>query len=325
MIIKSFEVNKLDITKFNLYLFYGKNEGHKNEIIESKFLNKFAGIVNKYDETEFILNFETISSEILTKSLFDEEKIIIVSRASDKILKYIEELKTKNFENIIIILKSSLLEKKSKIRNLFEKNKKLVIIPFYDDNFQTLSSIAVEFLNKNNIRTSREAINLLVNRSSGDRQNLKTELEKILNFSISKKNIDLETVEKLSNLSENYAVNELADSFLSKNKKNISKILNENNYTSEDCILILRTILKKSKRLLDIIKRYEVNKDINLSLSNTKPPIFWKEKESVKKQVFLWKLRDLKEKIYKLSEIELLIKSNSNNSLNIISDFIINV
>ena len=110
-----------------------------------------------------------------------------------------------------------------------------------------------------------------------------------------------------------------------KNKKKISRILNENNYSGEDCILILRTILKKSKRLLDIIKRYEVNKDINLSLSNTKPPIFWKEKENVKKQVFLWKLRDLQEKIYELSEIEILIKSNSNNSLNIVSDFIVNV
>tara|TARA_B100000886_G_scaffold337170_1_gene297355 strand:+ start:25 stop:1002 length:978 start_codon:yes stop_codon:yes gene_type:complete len=324
MIIKSFEVNKLDITKFNLYLFYGKNEGHKNEIIESKFLNKFAGIVNKYDETEFILNFETISSEILTKSLFDEEKIIIVSRASDKILKYIEELKTKNFENIIIILKSSLLEKKSKIRNLFEKNKKLVIIPFYDDNFQTLSSIAVEFLNKNNIRTSREAINLLVNRSSGDRQNLKTELEKILNFSISKKNIDLETVEKLSNLSENYAVNELADSFLSKNKKNISKILNENNYTSEDCILILRTILSKSKRLMGILEKYNETKNLDIAISATKPPIFWKDREIVKKQVITWEIEDLKDNIYKINEVETMAKSNSVNSFNLVSDFIVN-
>ena len=324
MIIKSFEANKLKIKEFNLYLFYGKSEGHKNEIIESKFLNKFAGIVNKYDETEFILNFETISSEILTKSLFDEEKIIIVSRVSDKILKYIEELKTKNFENIIIILKSGLLEKKSKIRNLFEKDKKLVIIPFYDDNLQTLSSIAVEFLNKNKIRTSREAINLLVNRSSGDRQNLKTELEKILNFSISKKNIDLETVEKLSNLSENYAVNELADSFLSKNKKNISKILNENNYTSEDCILILRTILSKSKRLMGILEKYKETKNLDIAISTTKPPIFWKDKEMVKKQVITWEIEDLKDNIYKINEVETMAKNNSVNSFNLVSDFIVN-
>ena len=201
MIIKSFEANKLKIKEFNLYLFYGKSEGHKNEIIESTFLNKFTGIVNKYDETDFILNFQTIGNEILTKSLFEEEKIIIVSRASDKILKYIEEIKLKNLENTIILLKCGPLEKKSKVRNLFEKDKELIIIPFYEDTLQTLSTITVEFLTKNKIKTSREAVNLLVSRSNGDRQNLKIELEKILNFSISKKNIDLETVEKLSNLS----------------------------------------------------------------------------------------------------------------------------
>jgi len=324
MIIKSFEVGKLKIKEFNLYLLYGKNEGYKNEIIESKFLNKFTGIVNKYDETDFILNFEIISNEILTKSLFNEEKIIIVSRVSDKILKYIEEIKTRNFENIIIILKSGLLEKKSKIRNLFEKSKELIIIPFYDDNLQALSSIAVEFLNKNKIRISREAVNLLVNRSSGDRQNLKTELEKLLNFSISQKNIDLETVEKLSNLSENYAVNELADSFLSKNKKNISKILNENNYANEDCILILRTILSKSKRLMNILEKYKETKNLDIAISTTKPPIFWKDKEIVRKQLITWEIEDLKSNIYKINEVETMVKSNSGNSLNLVSDFIVN-
>ncbi len=324
MIIKSFEVGKLKIKEFNLYLLYGKNEGYKNEIIENKFLNKFTGIVNKYDETDFILNFEIISNEILTKSLFNEEKIIIVSRVSDKILKYIEEIKTRNFENIIIILKSGLLEKKSKIRNLFENGKELIIIPFYDDNHQALSSIAVEFLNKNKIRISREAVNLLVNRSSGDRQNLKTELEKLLNFSISQKNIDLETVEKLSNLSENYAVNELADSFLSKNKKNISKILNENNYANEDCILILRTILSKSKRLMNILEKYKETKNLDIAISTTKPPIFWKDKEVVKKQLITWEIEDLKSNIYKINEVETMVKSNSGNSLNLVSDFIVN-
>ena len=104
----------------------------------------------------------------------------------------------------------------------------MITIPVYEDNIKSLTDLAIKFLNQNNIKISRESLNLLVNRASGDRDNLKIELEKIYNYSISNKSIDLKTVEKLSNLAENYSVNELADSYLSRNKKNISKILNEN-------------------------------------------------------------------------------------------------
>jgi DNA polymerase-3 subunit delta len=324
MIVKNHELKRLDLLEFKLILFYGKNEGLKFEIIEN-FLNKFKGQVYKYDENEFIGNFDLIFTEMINSSLFDDKKLIILSRITEKIFKYVEEIDKKNTSDVTIILNSGVLEKKSKLRNLFEKNEKMMISAFYEDDNRNLSSIVLEFLNKNNIKLSRESINLIISRASGDRKNLKLELNKLLNFSFTNKNIDYETVENLTNLAENYDAGMLADYFLLKNNKNLSKILNENNYSGEDCILILRTILKKSKRLLDIIKRYEVNKDINLSLSNTKPPIFWKEKENVKKQVFLWKLRDLQEKIYELSEIEILIKSNSNNSLNIVSDFIVNV
>ena len=177
---------------------------------------------------------------------------------------------------------------------------------------------------KNKIKLSRESINLLVTRASGDRENLKTELNKILNYSYSNNKIRFEHIQKLTNLSENFAVGELADSYLSKNIKNVSKILNENNYSDEECILILRTILNKSKRLLTIIEKYNETEDMEDTLSKIKPPIFWKEKENVKTQVFKWKIDDLKRNIYKINEIEHLVKSNSKNSLNLVSDFIVN-
>ena len=324
MIIKSYEVNKVNIKDYDIFLFYGKNEGLQNEIIEKNFVTGSKGSINKYEESEFINNYETISSEILTKSLFEEEKLLIISRVGEKIFKYIEELLNRNINNIKLILKAGLLEKRSKLRNLFEKNKKLLIIPFYEDDERTLTAQVNEYLKKNSIKLSRETINLLVERSSGNRENLKIELSKIFYYSQSNKEISFETVKKLSNLAENYGVNELADNYLSKNKKNVIKILNENNYSDDDCILILRTILNKSKRLLNILENYRKNENLDDVISKTRPPIFWKDKAIVKKQANTWELRDLKSKMYQINEVETLVKSNSKNTLNLVSDFIVN-
>ena len=325
MIIKYFDLKKINLNNYNYYLFYGNNDGLQNEVINDNFTNNFKGSVNRYDENEFINNYNVVSSELLTSSLFEKEKIIIISRTSDKLLKLVEEILDKGIKDIKIIFKSSLLEKRSKIRNFFEKRKDLIIVPFYEDNINILSTIVIKFLNQNNINMSRESINLLANRANGSRKILKIELDKILNYSFTNKKIDLSIVKKLTNLNENYGVNELADNYLEKNKKNIAKILNENNYSDEDCILILRTVLSKSKRLISIIEKYNETRNLDDAISKTKPPIFWKDKESVKKQVNSWKINDLKEKIYQLNEVETLVKKNSKNSLNLISDFIVNI
>jgi len=325
MIKKYFDLKNINLSNFNLFLFYGNNDGLQNEVIIDNFTNNFKGSVNRYDENEFINNYGVVSSELLTSSLFEKEKIIIISRTSDKLLKLVEEILDKGIKDIKIIFKSSLLEKRSKIRNFFEKRKDLIIVPFYEDNINTLSTIVIKFLNQNNINMSRESINLLVNRANGSRKILKIELDKILNYSFTNKKIDLSIVKKLTNLNENYGVNELADNYLEKNKKNIAKILNENNYSDEDCILILRTVLSKSKRLISIIEKYNETRNLEDAISNTKPPIFWKDKESVKKQANSWKINDLKEKIYQINEVETLVKNNSKNSLNLISDFIVNI
>ena len=324
MIYKSYELNKINFEKINLYLLYGKNEGFQNEVVEKYFLNNFDGKINKYEENEFINLSDVIIGELLNRSLFDEKKIIIISRVTDKILKYVEEIAEKNLEDIKIIFKSGILEKKSKLRNFFEKNKSLITIPFYEDDTRILTELIYAFLSKNKIKLSRESVNLLVERASGDRKNLKIELDKIYNYSITNQKIDYSTVAKLTNLSENYNVNNLVDSYLAKNKKTLFKILNENYYSDDDCISILRTILNKSKRLLNIIDKYNDSKNLDSVISTIKPPIFWKDKENVKKQVNSWKSNELKNKIYEINEIEVLIKSNSKNSLRVLSDFIIN-
>ena len=322
MIIKSFEINKIDFDQNKLVLFYGKNEGFKNEATNN--LIKDKDEVTKYEEKEVLENINDFIESILSKSLFESEKIIIIKRVTDKILKIIDEIDSKNIEDIKIILNADNLEKKSKLRSLFEKDKKYVCVPFYPDTEQTLSKLTFNFLKKKNISISQSNINLIVNKCNGDRETLLNELNKIEYFSKNGKKITAENIAKLTNLIENHGISELIDNCLAKNKKKIINILNENNFNNEDCILITRTFLNKAKKILKLSSEFQNNKNIDLTISSAKPPIFWKDKEITKQQIYKWTPENIKQLIYKLSEIELLIKKNINNSINLITDFILN-
>ena len=322
MIIKSYELNKINLKKNNIYLLYGENEGLKNKAINDIF-KKFLKNSYKYDEKEILDNKENFFNSVFLKSFFEKEKIIIISRTSDKIVNVIEEILEKNIEDTKLILLANILEKKSKLRLLFEKNKNIICIPFYADNNQTLSNIVNSYFKEKKIAISQETINLLVDRSRGDRLNLNNELNKIENFTKNRKKINITEILKLTNLAENYSVTELVDSCLAKNLKKTVNILNENNYNTDDCILIIKTFLMKAKRLNKLQNQTKGGKNIDQVITLFKPPIFWKDKEIVKEQIKNWSLKKVKDLIYKTSEIELLIKKNSSNSINILFDFII--
>ena len=321
MILKSYEINKINQNINHFILFYGKNEGLKNEALNILVKNK--NNISNYEEKEILDNENIFIENILSKSLFEEEKSIVIKRATDKILKIIEILHLKNLEDTTIIINSENLEKKSKLRSFFEKDKKLVFVPFYPDNEQTLSKLAYNFLKDKKISISPSNINLVINKCNGDRETLLNELQKIEYFSKSGKKINSENISKLINLIENHNISELVDNCLAQNKKKIIGILNENNFSNEDCIMITRSFLVKAKKLLVLSKTFETNKNIDLTISSAKPPIFWKEKEITKQQIQKWKSKNIKQLIYSLSEIELQIKKNINNSINLITDFIL--
>jgi DNA polymerase-3 subunit delta len=323
MILKSYELEKIKIESKYFFLFYGENQGHKNQIIEEKFKRKFKENTYYYEESEIINNKNNFFNNILSKSFFENEKLIIINRATDKIKEILEEIIEKKVEDLVIILNANILEKKSKIRSLFEKNKDTICVPFYEDNNQTLSAIVNSFFRERKIPISQQAINLVVGRARGDRQNIKNELEKIEYFTANKKTLKIKDLLKLTNLAENYNVSELIDACLSKNKKKTINILNENNYSLEDCILIIRTFLIKAKRLVRLSKEFGVTKNLDATISSFKPPIFWKEKDVIKQQVKSWSYKEAENLIYQVSAVELLIKKYSNSSINILSDFII--
>ena len=323
MIVKFFELKKKNLTENKFFLLYGNNKGLIEETINNFLKPLKKGNVFVYDEVEIINNLNNFQENLKNKSFFDNEKFIIVNRSTDKIKNIIEEIIEENIESITIVLKSDNLEKKSKLRNFFEKGKKTITIPFYEDNNQSLRSLALNFFKEKKILISQENINIIVQRCRGDRINLYNELQKIENFAKDKKQLNSEDILKLTNLSENFDISELVDNTLAKEKKRTLHILNENSFTNDDSIVILKIFINKLKRLIKLQSQILDKKDVDNVISNFKPPIFWKEKEIVKKQVEIRNINSTKKILFKVNDLELIIKKNTANSKNIVTNFIL--
>ena len=320
MIVKFYQIKDININKNKFILFYGVNEGLKKEEISKLTYKEKRESISKYDEKELIENSENFLNSIFSKSLFEDRKIIIINQASDKLHNLIKEIIEKDISDISIILNANNLEKKSKLRTFFEKNKETICVAFYADTTSALLVYAQNFLLQNNIKLSQENLNLIINKCNGDRGILKNELEKIRSYLLGGKNITHKEIIKLINLIEDYSVAELVDNCLAKNLKKTLTILNENNLSKEDSIVIVKTFLFKLKKLLKLVKEYSLNKNI----SETKPPIFWKDKEIIRQQIIQWDPKQLNEAIIDLAELELQIKKNYESAIFTISNFIIN-
>ena len=322
MIIKNFEIKNY-IEKKNIFLIYGSNEGLKDEIVANLSKGYSRENIFRYTEKEILINLENFYNELYSQSFFDKKKVILIDNATDKLRNEIETIITKNISDVLLVLISNSLEKKSKIRNLFEKEEKLICVPIYKDDSRTLLNIAYSFFKSKKIIISTECLNLIVERSSEDRKNLRNEIIKIENFIGDKKKISLVELSKLTNLAENYSINKVVDLSLAKNAKQTLRALNENIFTTEDVIIIIRSFLTKSKRLLKLNNELEKKGSIDQVIASTKPPIFWKDKDIVKKQMQSWTKKNIESLIENINYIELLVKKNSNSSINILQDFII--
>ena len=323
MILKHYQLSNINNIKSNYYLFYGENQGLKTEAIDIIKKSGFAENVYRYEESEILNNYDNFFNEITNKSFFEENKLIIISRVSEKILTLIDEIKNAEIDDVKIIINSGKLDKKSKLRQNFEKQKDLICIAFYEDDNKTLASLAYKFFQDKKISISREITNLLVERCRGDRNNLKNELSKIELFLKDKKHITQDQLLNLTNLAENYSFSELVDACLSKNVNKTIRIINENNFSSEDCVSIIRTFLAKSKRLLLLKQMNNENNNLEKNISDFKPPIFWKDKDIIRQQFRHWTLESIENLIFFINDIELILKKNNINSVNLLNDFIL--
>ena len=322
MILKFYELNKINILNKKYFLFYGNNEGLKKEEI-SKLHVKSKKKLFKFDEKQILENPESFLEDMYSGSLFENEKFVVINHASEKILKIIQIIIEKNPKDISILINAGQLDKKSKLRSNFEKEKELIAIGFYPDTNETLTKLAQNFIVQKKISLSQMNINFVVNKCNGNREFLKNELEKIELLSKSKKNITLDNLIKLINLNEDFSISELVDYCLAKDQKKTFHIINENNFSIDDSIIITRTFLNKLKRILVLSENFNLNRNLEKTINEAKPPIFWKDKEIVKKQIKNWSTKNIQNLIIQINQIELQIKLNSKNALNYILDFII--
>ena len=309
MLIKSYELKNFKIKDINYYLFYGSNTGLIEETINKVFKPHFPKNITNYDENDLLNNIYNFKEIVFNKSFFDDEKFIIINRASNKILEVIQQIIEANLQDLKIIIKAGILDKKSKLRSYFEKNKSTVSAAFYEDNQQSLALIVQNFFKEKKINTSNEIINLIVERSKGNRININNELEKILLYTKNSNRISLKDVLKLTNLS--------------KNKKKTLNILNENSLNAEENILIIRTFLSKLKRLKKLKIELEKNKNIDQVLSSSRPPIFWKDKDVIKQQLKIWSLNEIINLMTKVNNLELTLKKNNQITNQILNNFIL--
>jgi DNA polymerase-3 subunit delta len=301
MLIKSYDILKKDLNLLNSFLIYGENTGLKQDIVKS-----VIGLKEKKD-----IKYKQFK--------FEEEEII---KNQNDFFNLINEISKKDIKDILIFFEADQLEKKSKIRNLFEKDNDLVCIACYRDNNFDLIKIINDEIKQTKIKLSTESINLLIERANGDRNNLRNEVNKLKSFAFNKQMISYDQVKELTNMVGNYQNDYIVNICLNGAKKKLNKILRENDFSFEDFLILLKIFSKKTHRLLKIKIFNRLEKNLDQIFNQIKPPIFWKEKEDVKKQVRLWNEKKLNLIIKKINEIELNCKKNHELSTNITLDFL---
>ena len=324
MIVKSLDLKK-NLKNNKNFLLYGVNSGLINETVNDTLKPNFSKNIYNYDEQEILSNPDQFKENIVNKSFFENDKLIIISRATDKIKNILEEIITKQIDDLIIIVKSGMLEKKSKLRSFFEKEKNTIAIAYYEDGYRELNSIIQKFFYDKKIKISSQSSNILIERSRGNRINLINELNKISNYLINKKKIDYEEICKLTNLSENHNISDLTDNALAKNKVKTLSIINENILTTDDYILIIKNFLYKIKRLKKLKKELENNQNIENVILSYKPPIFWKERDIIKSQLKSISFERLNILSIKVNNLEKIVKENSKISGIILYNFLLEV
>ena len=304
---KSYLVEQnINILKNNILLFYGENLGLKNDLKKKLMLNNSNAVVVRLTQEELLRNQNYFIENLLNMSLFSEEKIYFIEQVNDKILELIEDMRDK-LDDQKIYLFGEILDKKSKLRSEFEKSKKLGIVACYNDNEINIKKIILERL-KGYEGLSPININLIIENSNLDRAKLNNELEKIETFFVSRKIINSELI-KLLNINVNDNFNMLKDAALTGNNKNTNKLLSDTNIENDKTFFYINSI---NQRLFILNELFSIkNKSVAQSLSNLKPPIFWKDKPHIIEQARKWNKNKINNILRKTFDLEIKFKSNS--------------
>ena len=311
MILKSYivEQNTAILNDYQATLLYGENSGLKEDIkLKIKDQNKKAEIFFFFEE-EILKNKNILYENFANESLFSEEKIFFLEQATDKILEQILEVLEKKNEKIKIYIFSEILDKKSKLRNLFEKDKRVAIFACYEDTEKTLINYIVKELAGFKGLTG-EIINLIITNSGSNRKIIQNEIVKIKVFFFNKL-INKNQIIEILNIKNDSGFEEIRDTALIGKKDKINKLLSELNLLSEDSFFYLNSLNYRILKLIEIQKINQTYKNYEQALESLKPPIFWKDKPIYLQQLKKWNMPKLNKAANKISNAEILMKKNS--------------
>ena len=312
MILKSYivEQNIRILEGYKATLLYGVNNGIKDDIKSKIKKNRENTEIINFFEEELIANKDILYENFLNTSLFSQKKIILLHNVTDKIFDQISKCLEKNSKDITIYLFSENLDKKSKIRNLFEKDKLLAVFACYEDNERSL----INYINKELVDVkgvSGEVVNLIMSNSNMNRKIIQNELTKIKLFFYEKK-INTAHLLEVLNIKSNTSFDEIRDSALVGAKIKINKLLSEIIILDEDALYYLNNLNYRIMKLLEIRNTNENINNYEIAVENAKPPIFWKDKQVFTEQLKKWSLKKLNIAVMKIGRTEILMKKNSN-------------
>ena len=288
---------------------YGENEGLKDDV-KKLIIEKYkdAEIINLFQD-EIIKNNNLLFNNLNNNSLFNEKKIFFLYEISDKIFNIIQEVVESKNEDVQIFIFASILDKKSKLRNLFEKKHSLAIIPCYQDNERSLSVYIKTKLN-NYKGVTQEIINIIINNSKLDRRIIKNEIIKIKDF-FSKKVINRNELEILLNIRTNDNFEEIRDASLLGKKDKVNQLISETEFLPEDTFNYLYQMNMRINKLLEVKSINASIRNEELALDSVKPKIFWKDKPVYIQQLKKWDEEKLERALTKIFDLEVLMKRNS--------------
>ena len=311
MLLKSYlvENNTNSLKNYICTLFYGENNGlkidFKNKI---KHENKESEIINLFEE-DLLNNKNILLNEFNNLSLFSSKKIIFLHEISDKVLNQIEEIINKRNEDVQIYIFSKILDKKSKLRSLFEKNKELAAIACYQDNERSLHQYISNKL-RNLKGVTPEIINFIMKNSYLDRGIINGEIEKIKTY-FTDNQIEKNKIESLLNIKDNENFEKVRDATLLGDKINVNKLIGEIRFQSEENFYYLNQLYLRFSKLLEVQDFNESIKNYEITLEQIKPKIFWKDKPAFLRQLKIWDIQKIQSAITDISNIEILMKTNS--------------
>ena len=309
MIFKSYIIEN-DISLLedkNIILLYGENTGLKDDLKRKIIERSIDREIIKLNQDDILKNNFLLDKEIMNLSLFNNKKIIIIDNITDKSFSLIE--KNVIQDNCKICLFSGTLEKKSKLRNLFEKEKSLGIIPCYEDNEITLRNYIKSYL-KNIKGLNQEIINFIIDNSNKSRDKIKNELNKIVVYFIEKQ-INILELRQLLNLDENDNSQKLRDTAILGDKKLLNELISKTQINEQDNMIYIRGLLNQFVKLAEVLEINKTKKNLTQSIESLNPKIFWKDKPTILGQVNKWQIKNIKTTIDELTNAEILIKSST--------------